>query len=80
MNLSSLLLNDFETHILNKSFGQVRIGKCFLKNSPLIRQTYAHFAQAIDYSNNILEKVRLLFDCLSNASFKKTPLIELWFC
>ena len=57
MSLSSTLLNDFETYILNKSFEQVNIGKCFLKNSNAIRQTYAYFAQYIEYSNNILEKV-----------------------
>ena len=60
MNLSSLLLNDFEMNILNKSFEQVRIGKCFLNNANSIRQIYAHYAQFIEYSNNILEKVKLI--------------------
>ena len=57
MNLSSLLLNDFENNILNKSFEEVKIGKCFIDNANLIRQIYAHYAQFIEYSNNILEKV-----------------------
>jgi hypothetical protein len=57
MNLSSNLLNDFELNILNKSFEEVKIGQCFIKNANLIRQTYAYYAQYIEYSNNILEKV-----------------------
>jgi hypothetical protein len=60
MNLSSLLLNDFETNILNRSFEHVKIGKCFLNNANSIRQIYAHYAQFIEYSNNILEKVILI--------------------
>lgn len=57
MSLSSILLNDFEINILNKSFDEVRIGRCFLKNLNLIKETYAHYTQFIEYSNNILEKV-----------------------
>lgn len=59
MKLSSLLLNDFENNILNKPFEKVKIGKCFLNNANSIRQIYAHYAQYIEYSNNILEKVIL---------------------
>lgn len=58
MNLSSTMLNDFETFILNKSFETVNIGKCFLKNADEIKKTYSYFTQYIEYSNNILEKVR----------------------
>ena len=53
-------MNDFETNILNRSFEHVKIGKCFLNNANSIRQIYAHYAQFIEYSNNILEKVILI--------------------
>lgn len=68
MNLSSTLLNDFEKNILNKSFDHVKIGTCFLKNSNIIRQTYAYYAQYIEYSNNILEKVWNIFFSLIGTS------------
>ena len=57
MSLSSILLNDFEINILNKPFDEVNIGKCFLNNLNLIKETYAHYAQFIEFSNNTLEKV-----------------------
>jgi hypothetical protein len=59
-----LLLNDFENNILNKSFEDVKIGKCFLNNANLIRKIYAHYAQFIEYSNNILEKVINIFQLI----------------
>lgn len=59
MSLSSILLNDFEINILNKTFDEVKIGKCFLNNLNLIKDTYAHYAQFIEFSNNTLEKVRI---------------------
>ena len=58
VDLSSVLLNDFESNILNRNQDQVRIGKCFLKNCEIIRTTYSHYAQFIEYSNSLLEKVR----------------------
>ena len=58
MGLSSILLNDFEINILNKTFDEVNIGKCFLDNLNLIKETYAHYAQYIEFSNNTLEKVK----------------------
>ncbi len=56
MNLSSVILNDFESHILNRSFEQVNIGKCFLKNVDDIKKTYSYFTQYIEYSNYVLDK------------------------
>jgi len=58
MSLSSILLNDFEINILNKTFDEVKIGKCFLNNLNIIKDTYAHYAQFIEFSNNTLEKVK----------------------
>lgn len=57
VELSSVLLNDFEANILNKCLDQVKIGKCFLKNCDLIKITYSYYAQYKEYSNGILEKV-----------------------
>ncbi|CAF0837962.1 unnamed protein product [Brachionus calyciflorus] len=56
VQLSSVLLNDFESNILNQNQDQVRIGKCFLKNCETIRINYSYYAQYIEYSNNILDK------------------------
>jgi len=68
MSLSSILLNDFEINILNKTFDEVKIGRCFLNNLNLIKDTYAHYAQFIEFSNNTLEKV--------SVSIKKINLIH----
>lgn len=57
VDLSSTLLNDFELNILNKRSEEVKVGKCFLKNCEKIRVIYSNYAQSIEYSNNILEKV-----------------------
>lgn len=50
-------MNDFESNILNKRSDEVKVGKCFLKNCEKIRVIYSNYAQSIEYSNNILEKV-----------------------
>lgn len=60
VELSSVLLNDFEANILNKCLDKVKIGKCFLKNCDLIKITYSYYAQYKEYSNSILEKVPIL--------------------
>ena len=61
MDISNTLLNNLEENILNKSFEDVIIGKCFIKNSHTIKTIYAHYAQFIEHSNSILEKVKIIF-------------------
>ena len=60
IELSSTLLNDFEDNILNQPYEEIRIGTCFIKNSNSIRKVYAFYAQYMEYSICILEKVCLL--------------------
>ncbi len=65
MDISNTLLNDLEENILNKSFEDVIIGKCFIKNAHSIKTIYAHYAQYIEHSNSILEKVNKKFHLLN---------------
>ncbi len=54
---SNILLDDFEENILNKPFDQAKVGVSFLKNSNSIRKIYAHYAQNIECSIYVIEKV-----------------------